>query len=163
AQIRDVGFDRGRPFIAMEHVAGHTLHDVIVALDDRGERMAPALAAAVIGECCAGLDHAHALHVVHRDVSAKNIMISYDGRVTLLPFGTPRPIGPQPMTRPGKVRGTSGYIAPEQVKNDPVTGTADIWALGVNLYRMLTGELPFKGSGDAAVLVAITDGQPAPV
>jgi len=160
AQIHDVGFDRGRPFIAMEYVAGHTLHDVLARLDERRERLSPALAAAIVAECCAGLDHAHALHVVHRDVSARNIMISYDGRVKLLDFGIAKALGSRPTTKPGKVRGTSGYIAPEQVKNHPVTGTADLWALGVNLYRLLTGLMPFKGANDFQVFMAITDGQP---
>ncbi len=163
AQIHDVGFDRGRPFIAMEYVPGHTLHDVLARLDERSERLAPELAAAVMAECCAGLDHAHALHVVHRDVSAKNIMISFDGRVKLLDFGIAKAVGSRPTTKPGKVRGTSGYIAPEQVKNDPVTGTADLWALGVNLYRLLTGVLPFKGANDFQVFMAITDGTPLAV
>ncbi|MBL8952737.1 MAG: protein kinase [Myxococcaceae bacterium] len=163
AQIHDVGFDRGRPFIAMEYVAGHTLHDVLARLGERGERMAPALAAAIMAECCAGLDHAHALRVVHRDVSAKNIMLSFDGRVKVLDFGIARALGTKPITRPGRVRGTSGYVAPEQVKNDPVTGTADLWALGVNLYLLLTGAMPFEGANDFQVLIAITDGEPLPV
>ena len=157
AQIRDVGFDRGRPFIAMEYVEGYTLHDVLKRLDERKERLSPGLAAAIIGECCAGLDHAHALRVVHRDVSAKNIMISFDGRVKLLDFGIAKGTTTKETTRAGKVRGTSGYVAPEQVKKDPVTGTADLWALGVNLYRMLTGVMPFTGKNEYAVLSAIVE------
>jgi len=160
AQIHDVGFDRGRPFIAMEYVAGHTLHDVLSRLDERHERMSPALAAAIIGECCAGLDHAHALRVVHRDVSAKNIMIAFDGRVKLLDFGIALALGARPITRPGKVHGTSGYMAPEQLTNDPVTGTADLWALGINLYSMMTGVMPFKGKTDFEVFEAICGEEP---
>ncbi len=163
AEIRDVGFDRGRPFIAMEYVEGHTLHDVLQRLDDRRERLSPGLAAAIIAECCAGLDHAHALHVVHRDVSAKNIMISYEGGVKLLDFGIAKGKSTREITKPGKVRGTSGYIAPEQVKSGPITGSADLWALGVNLYRMLTGVMPFQGKNEFAVLTAIADAQHVPV
>ncbi|MBK7858870.1 MAG: protein kinase [Archangiaceae bacterium] len=163
AQIHDVGFDRGRPFIAMEYVSGHTLHDVLARLREGSQAMPLELAAAIIAECCAGLDHAHALRVVHRDVSAKNIMIAFDGRVKLLDFGIALALGARPLGKPGKVQGTSGFMAPEQVKNDAVTGPADQWALGVNLYRMLTGVMPFNGATDQQIFDAIVTAQPTPV
>jgi serine/threonine protein kinase len=147
----------------MEYVEGHTLHDVLQRLDERRERLSVGVAAAIIAECCVGLDHAHALHVVHRDVSAKNIMISYEGEVKLLDFGIAKGKSTREITKPGKVRGTSGYIAPEQVKSGPITGSADLWALGVNLYRMLTGVMPFQGKNEFAVLSAIADAQHVPV
>src|SRR5690606_34356044 len=129
----------------------------------RRERLCAPLAAAIVAECCGGLDHAHALRVVHRDVSAKNIMLSYEGRVKLLDFGIAKGTSTVEVTQPGKVRGTYGYVAPEQVKNEPVTGSADIWALGVNLYRMLTGQLPFTAKNDALILNAIADRPHVPV
>src|SRR5581483_7581824 len=86
AEIHDVGTDRGYAFIAMELVQGRTLYELVTTLEQRRRAVPPRLAAAIIAECCTALDHAHALRVVHRDVTARNIMVGYDGEVRLVDF-----------------------------------------------------------------------------
>jgi serine/threonine protein kinase len=125
----------------------------------------PPLCARLIAECCAGLDFAHRLqdasgrplNIVHRDLSANNIFVTYAGQVKVVDFGLATAADTGRFTQGGAVRGTFTYLAPEQVQAGPITRQADIWALGVNLYALLTGKLPFGGGSPAAVLVNIAE------
>lgn len=151
-RLLDYGFDRGRPFIAMEWVHGQNLAELLAAVTARGLALSPAVAARIVSEACEGLGFAHGLRddkgnslgFVHRDVSARNIMVSFGGEVKILDFGISRFRGSSEVTDSGRVAGTGAYLAPEQIREEPVERAADIWALGVNLYRLLAGTLPFE-------------------
>ncbi len=171
ARITDVGFDRGRPFIAMEYFASRTLADVMLALASRSRPMPAELAAYITCEAAAGLDAAHGvrdlegrpLHLVHRDVTAKNLLVGYDGGVKVIDFGIARAEGIESITTPGYIRGTAAWVSPEQARGGPVTPATDVWALGVNLYLMLAGQLPFSGRSDVELLARVTQAEPADV
>ncbi len=164
-QIFDVGFDRGIAYLAMEYQEGRTVADVRTVLADKGEDFPEGLAAWIIAECCAGLDYAHnltdasgaPLNIVHRDVTARNIYITYSGKVMLLDFGLAKAAITSGETQPGTVRGTCAYVSPELLHGEPISPAADVWALGINLYSMLTGRPPFSGATDADVLLEIAN------
>ena len=170
-QIFDLGFERGMPFIAMELIEGRTLHEVNEAHKAAGKPFAPHLAARVIAEACAGLDFAHRLRdvsgkpmgLVHRDASARNILISYAGQVKLVDFGIAKSDQSIDTAKPGEVRGTLAYLSPEQLQGDPATAQSDVWALGVNLYMMVTGRPPFVAETEEATYVAIVNDAPLPM
>jgi len=171
ARITDVGFDRNRPFIAMEYFASRTLADVMMALAGRKSAMPAELAAYITCEAAAGLDSAHSLrdpdgrplHLVHRDVTAKNLLIGYAGGVKVIDFGIARAVGIESTTTPGTLRGTAAWVAPEQARGGPVTPATDVWALGVNLYLMLGGQLPFSGKSDVELLNKVIQAEPVGV
>lgn len=170
-RITDIGFDRLSPFIAMEYFPSRTLADVMLALDAQKLPMPVALAAYVVAEAAAGLECAHSqrdaagkpLHIVHRDVTAKNLLLGYGGAVKVADFGIARAAGMARLTSPGTVRGTASFVSPEQVSGAPVTPATDVWGLGVNLYLMLAGTLPFKGNTDVAVLEQVVSSEPVGV
>jgi serine/threonine protein kinase len=167
-RITDIGFDRLSPFIAMEYFASRNLTEVMVALERAKQSMPIELAAYVAAEAASGLECAHSLrdqagkplHLVHRDVTAKNLLIGYSGVVKVADFGIARARGVTRHTTPGHVRGTVAWLSPEQVTGAPVTPATDVWALGVNLYLMLSGNLPFRGPTDVAVLEQVTGSEP---
>ncbi len=162
-EIYEVGqlADR-RPYFAMEYLSGRTLSAI---LDEEG-RMSPAEALAVLEPVCAALIAAHDAGVIHRDVKASNIMVDdVSGVVKLLDFGIAKLIGPQAgpigLTSEGRQVGTLTIMAPEQLLGGPVDERIDIYALGVLLYRLLTGRLPFDGK-NALTLAQQHLEEPAP-
>jgi serine/threonine protein kinase/tetratricopeptide (TPR) repeat protein len=118
-------------------------------------------AVAMTREIAAGLAAAHQNGIVHRDIKPSNIMLLPDGRLKILDFGVAK-IKDVTMTATGTPVGTVAYMSPEQTRGEPVDLRADIWALGVVLYEMLTGRLPFTGENAAGVAYAIATRQPAP-
>jgi serine/threonine protein kinase len=149
-EVYDVGaLPDGRPYYAMEHLEGRT---VAALLEEQG-RLSPAEAVEILAPVCAALQAAHAAGIIHRDVKASNIMVAGDGQpiVKLLDFGIAKLVnpaaegGPRGLTSEGKQVGTLTIMAPEQLLNDRVTHRVDIYALGILLFRMLTGRLPFDG------------------
>jgi eukaryotic-like serine/threonine-protein kinase len=165
-EVYDVGaLPDGRPYYAMEHLAGRT---VAAILDDEG-RLSPAETIEILTPVCAALEAAHAAGVVHRDVKASNIMVDGDGPavVKLLDFVIAKLVnpsaegGPRGLTSEGRQVGTLTIMAPEQLLNEKVTHRIDIYALGILLFRMLTGRLPFDGR-DPITLVQQHLEEPAP-
>ncbi len=94
---------------------------------------------------------AHARHIVHRDVKPQNVLIDEEGSAKVTDFGIARTLDEEGLTADGRVLGTTDYVSPEQALGRPVTGQSDLYSLGVVLYEMLTGEVPFKGENQVAV------------
>jgi serine/threonine protein kinase/Tol biopolymer transport system component len=150
--------DDGRLFLAMAFCEGETLRDRI----DRGP-LPPAEAADIAAQVAAALAAAHERGIVHRDVKPGNIMVSPAGRVKLVDFGIARSVDQSRLTRAGTVVGTASYMAPELFRGEPADHRADIWSLGVVLFEMLTGELPFDGRDGNELIQALLQRPPRPV
>jgi eukaryotic-like serine/threonine-protein kinase len=137
----------GTPYIVLEYVEGETLKDLIRR---EGPLEIPqALAYAI--EIARALGVAHEHQIVHRDVKPQNVLISVEGGAKITDFGIARTLTEEGLTVAGRVLGTTDYVSPEQALGQPVTGQSDLYSLGVVLYEMLTGEVPFHGETPVAV------------
>jgi eukaryotic-like serine/threonine-protein kinase len=145
--VIDAGEDDGRPYIVLEYVAGETLKHRIRRY---GQLPIPEAVAYAI-EIGRGLDAAHAHHIVHRDVKPQNVLIDDEGTAKVTDFGIARTLEEKGLTADGRVIGTTDYVSPEQALGHPVTGQSDLYSLGIVLYEMLTGEVPFHGDNQVAV------------
>src|SRR5271154_6374083 len=137
----------GTPYIVLEYVDGETLKDLI-----RREGPLPitqAIAYAI--EIARALGAAHERHIVHRDVKPHNVLIGEEGGAKITDFGIARTLTEEALTIAGRVLGTTDYVSPEQALGQPVTGQSDLYSLGVVLFEMLTGDVPFHGSSPVAV------------
>lgn len=148
----------GRTFIVMGYYAGETLADKI-----RHSPLQPAHAVNVALQIASGLQHAHARNINHRDIKPSNVLITNDGTAKILDFGLARMHGPSASTESASLSGTLLYMSPEQARGRPLDARTDIWALGVMLYQMLTGRLPFYSDNAASTIVAILNSPPAPM
>ncbi|UCH84598.1 MAG: protein kinase [Candidatus Latescibacterota bacterium] len=110
-----------------------------------------------------GLEAAHKKGVIHRDIKSANIMITEDGQVKITDFGLARIVGSKEISKATMSIGTAAYMAPEQGRREKADHRTDIWALGVVMYEMLTGELPFTGDYDAAVVYSVINEPPRPL
>jgi len=156
--IHDAGTMGGRPFIAYELVEGGRTFEGL--LEDRGASLRVRLEA--LRDAAQAVGFAHRAGVVHRDLKPANLLIDAEGRVKVADFGLARAEGADRMTQTGAMMGTPVYMAPEQVQADRDVGPgADVWALGVLLYQVLTGELPFEGDSFYELAARIIDADPA--
>jgi eukaryotic-like serine/threonine-protein kinase len=145
--VIDAGEDDGRPYIVFEYVEGETLKDRI----RRMGRLPITEALVYAIEIARALGAAHARHIVHRDVKPQNVLIDEEGTAKVTDFGIARTLDEEGLTADGRVLGTTDYVSPEQALGQPVTGQSDLYSLGVVLYEMLAGEVPFKGDSQVAV------------
>src|ERR1700685_1268922 len=145
--VIDAGEDEGRPYIVFEYVEGETLKERIRRLG----RLPIAEAVAYAIEIARALGAAHARHIVHRDVKPQNVLIDEEGSAKVTDFGIARTLDEEGLTADGRVLGTTDYVSPEQALGQPVTGPSDLYSLGVVLYEMLNGAVPFKGENQVAV------------
>jgi len=146
--IYDWGEVDGTYFIVMEYVEGETLKDLV----RRRGRLSGSEAVRISLQLLAALEFAHRTGIVHRDVKPQNVMLDRDGNAKVTDFGIAR-AGDSGMTEAGSILGTAQYLAPEQAKGQRVDERSDLYSVGIVLYEMLTGAVPFKG--DSAVTVAL--------
>ncbi len=145
--VIDAAEDQGRPYIVFEFVEGETLKERI----RRCGRLPIVEAVAYAIEVGRALGAAHARNIVHRDVKPQNVLIDGEGRAKVTDFGIARSLDEQGLTADGRVLGTTDYVSPEQALGHAVTGRSDIYSLGIVLFEMLTGDVPFHGENQVAV------------
>ncbi|MFQ5674303.1 MAG: protein kinase [bacterium] len=146
-------------FIVMEYIEGQELREIVGATGP----VAPTKAINYASQIAAGLQAAHEKGIVHRDIKSSNIMITDKGQVKIMDFGLAKVHGGQHLTKSGITVGTVAYMSPEQAKGMAVDHRTDIWAFGVVLYEMLTGQQPFKGDYEQAVIYSIVNEEPEPM
>jgi serine/threonine-protein kinase len=148
--IYDTCSDQGVEAIVMELVQGRTLRDRI----DDPTPIDPWQAAGLAAQVAEALEAAHRGGLVHRDIKPANILLCGDGRVKVADFGIAKAVADADLTQPGLMVGTAKYLAPEQVRGEPVDARTDIYSLGVVLYEMLCGRPPFAADTDASTALA---------
>jgi len=148
----------GHTFIAMAHIDGQNLKDKIAS--------GPLEVDEVINlalQVAQGLKEAHEQRIIHRDIKSANIMVSSKGQVKITDFGLAKLTGRTQITKKGTIMGTVAYMSPEQACGKAIDIRTDIWSLGVVLYEMLTGQLPFAGEHEQAVIYSILNVEPEPL
>ncbi len=168
AQVFDFGEVDGEYFIAMEYVDGRSLEKVLERARSAGWARLPfQLSAFIVLEVLKGLVYAHGrngpdgapLNLVHRDISPDNVLLGFEGEVKLVDFGVAKAtMAGRPETEPGLVKGKFRYVSPEQAMAQPLDARSDLFTVGVVLYQLLTGELPYAGQ-QHTVMQAIVEGQ----
>lgn len=155
-QVFDIGRVEGTYFIVMEYIDGVNLKGVVEYLRTRNEPMSVALAVHITVKVCEGLHYAHELtdsdgqplHIVHRDISPPNVLISKRGEVKIVDFGLAKAAHSVEKTEPGVVKGKFSYLAPETAQGQEADAQADIYAVGIMLWEMLAGRKLFQGETD---------------
>ncbi len=138
--VYDVGQDGDLHYIVMEYVAGASLKEVITSAAPFPANKAATIAIQIL----AGLEYAHRNGLIHRDIKPQNVMIGPDGTVKVTDFGIAKSVSDLGLTEAGLALGTAHYFSPEQAKGERVVPASDIYAVGVTMYEMLTGKLPFE-------------------
>lgn len=144
----DVGFDKGYHYIVMEYIEGETLKEYIT----RHERISIDNAVKFTIAIAEGLEHAHAMGIVHCDIKPHNVLITKQGRIKVTDFGIARAMNAgTTMMYTNSIMGSAHYLSPEQASGKPVNGSTDIYSLGAVLYEMLTGRVPYEGETPISV------------
>jgi serine/threonine protein kinase len=156
--VHEVDEAEEKTFISMAYVEGQSLKKKIesgpIELDE---------ALRIARQVAEGLEEAHKKGVIHRDIKGANIMVTEKGQAKIMDFGLARMAGGTLVTKAGTTMGTIAYMSPEQARGEEVDHRADIWSFGVVLYEMLSGQLPFKGENDQAVVYSILKEKPKPI
>jgi serine/threonine-protein kinase len=162
-QIREFLIDQGKFFIVMEFIEGETLAN---HLRRRGQPMTTGEAVELLQQALEGLGFAHAQGVIHRDIKPSNIILTREGVAKLTDFGIARAVDSVKLTRTGTALGTPAYMSPEQIQGVKLDHRTDIYSMGITLYEMLTGRVPFErltnSDSDFNVLVAHINQTPPP-
>jgi len=156
--IHEIDEEEDKSFIAMEYVEGKTLRAKIESgpLEEQ-----EALDIAI--QIAEGLEEAHKKGIIHRDIKSANIMVTEKGQAKVMDFGLAKVKGGTLLTREGTTLGTVAYMSPEQARGEEVDHRSDIWSLGVVMYEMLSGQLPFKGDLEASILYSVVHEEPKPL
>jgi protein kinase-like protein/PEGA domain-containing protein len=155
--IYDAGEEDGQYYITMELVEGSSLQ----ALLDQGQSFPLPRVLRLMEQACSALEFAHQRWVVHRDIKPANLMLTQDDQLKITDFGTAK-ILQMGATQTATVIGTPSYMSPEQIKGNPIDGRSDIFALGVILYELVTGQKPFPGDNVTTVIYRIVNEEPIP-
>ncbi len=145
--LLDVGMDGDNRYLIMEYVRGKTLKDVI---REKG-RLHPAVAVQITIRILSALQHAHQNGIIHRDIKPQNILVHADGHIKVADFGIARMANSSTLTKGDSVMGSVHYFSPEQAQGRGCDVTSDIYSVGVTLYEMLTGRVPFDGDNPVAI------------
>jgi eukaryotic-like serine/threonine-protein kinase len=156
--VHEIGEKDGMPFIVMAFIEGETLGEKL-----ESGPLAFKSAADYARQIACGLQAAHRKQITHRDIKSTNIIITPDGQVKIMDFGLAKFAGRTQLTQEGSTAGTVMYMSPEQARGDEVDHRTDIWSLGVVLYEMLTGRLPFQSEYETAAVYSILNEEPPPV
>lgn len=157
--LLDVGMDGENRFLIMEHVRGKTLKEVI---QERGRISAPTAVQIAI-RILSALQHAHQNGIIHRDIKPQNILMNADGHVKVADFGIARMANSSTLTKGDSVMGSVHYFSPEQAQGQGTDVTSDLYSVGVTLYEMLTGRVPFDGDSPVAIAMQHLHAQPEPI
>jgi serine/threonine protein kinase, bacterial len=170
AQVFELGETDNDFYIAMEFIEGQDLSRVHKMALRKGSRLPPRFSAAIIHDACMALHYAHhftspsgrLLPVIHRDLSLRNIMVTYTGAVRLIDFGIAKAKGSLSTTQAGMVKGSSGYMSPEQIRGEELEGSSDLFAVGAVLYELLTGQRVFHAPDETATMYKVLNDIPQP-
>ena len=156
--IHEIEEEEGKSFIAMEYIEGQSLRAKI----DKGSlNVDEALDISI--HVAEGLEEAHKKGIIHRDIKSANIMVTEKGQAKIMDFGLAKVKGGTLLTRAGTTLGTVAYMSPEQARGEEVDHRTDIWSLGVVLYEMLSGDLPFQGEREPSILYSVVHEEPKPL
>ncbi len=148
----------GQTFIAMAYLDGQSLKEKIEAKPLKFDK-----AVDIAMQVADGLQEAHESGIVHRDIKSSNVMVTNKDQAILMDFGLARQAGKTMLTKEGTSMGTVAYMSPEQANGEKVDHRTDVWSFGVMLYEMVTGQLPFKGDYEQAVVYSIVNEDPEPM
>jgi serine/threonine protein kinase/dienelactone hydrolase len=156
--IYEIDNEADPPYITMEYIDGQTLRERIFA-----GPLEPDEVLNLAVQVADGLKEAHARGIIHRDIKSANIMVTAKGQAKIMDFGLAKMTGEALITKEAKTMGTVAYMSPEQVRGEDVDRRTDIWSLGVVLYEVLTGRLPFGAQREDSVMYAIVHEEPKPL
>ncbi len=156
--IHEINEEEAKAFIVMEFIDGQSLRERIA-----GKPMDQSQALDIAIQAAEGLNEAHKNGIIHRDIKPGNIMVTKAGRAKIMDFGLAKISGESLITKEAVTMGTAAYMSPEQVRGEILDQRSDIWSLGVVLYEMLTGQVPFKGGYEQSLMYAIVNKEPEPI
>lgn len=148
-RVYDFSEEEGHSYFTMEYISGEDLKSLIRKIG----QFTPGKAVFIARQVCEGLTEAHRLGIIHRDLKPHNVMIDKEGNVRIMDFGIARSMKKRGVTDPGVIIGTPEYMSPEQVEGKEIDERTDIYSLGIILYEMLTGKVPFEGDTPLSVAV----------
>ena len=162
-QMFDFDTQDDQVFMVMEFIAGGSLKQRLDELKSSGQFMPLDEIARILNQMAAALDYAHTRKMLHRDLKPSNILLDASGNVYLTDFGIAHMMGGTRLTNTGSLLGTPAYMSPEQGRGEPLTIASDLYSLGIILFEMITGEVPFNAETPLAILQKQINDPPPPV
>ncbi|NIM98827.1 MAG: protein kinase, partial [candidate division Zixibacteria bacterium] len=156
--VHEIDEDEGQMFISMAYIKGESLREKVKAGPMKLQESLD-----IVVQVAEGLNEAHEKGIVHRDIKSANIMVTAKGQAKIMDFGVAKLAGQTRFTRTGATMGTAAYMSPEQSRGEKVDHRTDIWSLGVVLYEMVIGQLPFRGDHEQAMMYSILNEEPEPM